>query len=97
MIKRISNFLSRLIFLSSAYICFLLFVVPYIHTEIQQTLTKRMPRTILSSSMPYAKCFDFPKSEGILEGMQKSYDRSLNVGQCIRREAEGYLRFLKNG
>jgi hypothetical protein len=97
MIKRISTLLSRLIFLASAYICFLLFFVPYIHTEIQQTLIKRMPRTSLSSSMPYANCFDFPKSDGIIEGMKKSYDRSLNVGQCIRREAEGYMGVLKNG
>ena len=83
--------------MASAYICFLLFVVPYIHTEIQQTLTKRMPQSNLSSSMPYAKCLKLPTSAGVIEGMKKSYDHSLSVGHCIRHEAEGYIKILKNG
>jgi translation initiation factor 2 beta subunit (eIF-2beta)/eIF-5 len=83
--------------MASAYICFLLFVVPYIHTEIQQSLTRRIPRNSSSSLMPYAKCFNIPESDGVIEGMKKSYDQSLNVGECIRREAKGYLKIIKNG
>ena len=83
--------------MSLAYVCFLLFVVPLIHTEIQQTLTKRIPQKNLSSTLPYAKCFRLPTSTGIIDGMQKSYDHSMNVGLCIRTEAEAYMKILKKG
>ncbi len=97
MFKKIFNVIGGLIFMASAYACFLLIVVPLIHTQIQQTLTKRIPKQNVSSSMPYAKCFRLPTSTGIIDGMQKSYDHSLNVGLCIRTEAEGYMKILKRG
>ncbi len=97
MFKFIFNFLCRLVFMAAVYICFLLVVVPLIHTEIQQALTKRLPQHNFSATMPYAKCFSLPTSTGIIDGMQKSYDHSKNVGLCIWHETEGYMKLLKRG
>ena len=97
MTKFFFSLLFRLFFMASAYIVFLLFFVPYMHTEIQQTLIEGVPKLSLRSSMPYAKCINLLESAGVIEGMKKSYDHSMNIGHCIRHEAEGYLKILKNG
>jgi len=96
-VKKFLNLVGRLVFLASFYIVFLLFAVPIIHIEVQKNLSKRLPQSDFEMTMPYAKCFRQPSPEGIVESLQHSYDRSLNVGQCIRREAEGYMKIFKTG
>jgi hypothetical protein len=95
--KKLFNLILRLAFMAGVYVCFLLFFVPYLHTEIQNTLTTGLAGEKFQKNMPYAKCFRVSNPEAFAKHVQHSYQHTLRIGHCIRDEAEGYLNILKNG
>jgi len=97
MVKWIVALAVKLALMASFYICFLILLLPYIHTGIQENITNRILQGSSNLKEPFESCFTHPSSNNSAGNFQRSYEHSLGIGNCIISEAKGYIKIFKGG